>query len=273
MASQSNLNFHQTFKPEKQYVGSILDVANNTVSMSVPDISSYTGIPNGKSSGKVEPHIWYAKYMGLIEAEKKEGAYTLGRTKLGKVVYMEDPGFQEDLTILLCHAMMLRNVAGADMWNAVFTKILPMYRGGMKKDLLIKELEKLFEGKANRKNFAPFLGAYEEMFSSINIITIDTDSIYINETLYNKEFLYLYAFILFELWDEMYAGQEEISSVQLATINFGKIFGWDAQKEYEVLEHLSDKGVVRLNRQLAPYTILRLTDKDTMMERLYSELC
>ena len=53
MASQSNLNFHQTFKPEKQYVGSILDVANNTDTMSVPNISSYTGIPNGKSSGKI----------------------------------------------------------------------------------------------------------------------------------------------------------------------------------------------------------------------------
>ena len=79
MASQSNLNFHQTLKPEKQYVGSILDVANNTDTMSVPNISSYTGIPNGKSSGKVEPHISYAKYMGLIEAEKKDGEHRLQR--------------------------------------------------------------------------------------------------------------------------------------------------------------------------------------------------
>ena len=52
-----------------------------------------------------------------------------------------------------------------------------------------------------------------------------------------------------------------------------KLFGWDEQKEYEVLEQLSDKGIIRLNRQLVPYTILRLTDKDTVMERLYSELC
>ena len=79
--------------------------------------------------------------------------------------------------------------------------------------------------------------------------------------------------MLFELWDEMYLQQEEISSVQLETLNFGKIFGWDVQKEYEVLEHLSDKGIIRLNRQLVPYTILRLTEKDSVMERLYSELC
>jgi hypothetical protein len=159
------------------------------------------------------------------------------------------------------------------MWNAVFTKILPMYRGGMKKELLLKELEQLFDGKANKKNFAPFLGSYEDMFSSINILTMDSETICINETVYNKEYIYLYAFILFELWDEMYGEQEEISSVQLAAVCFGKLFGWDEQKEYEVLEQLSDKGIIRLNRQLVPYTILRLTDKDTVMERLYSELC
>ena len=273
MASHGNLNFHQTFKPEKQYIGSILDVANNTEPLSVQDISAFTGIPNGKSSGKVEPHIMYAKYMGLIDAEKKEGAYILSKTKLGNIVYVEDPGLQEELTMLLCHAMLLRNDSGADMWNAVFTKVFPLYRGGIKKELLLKELEQLFDGKANKKNFAPFLGSYEEMFSNLKLVEMDAETIGLNESAYNKEFIYLYAFVLYELWDELYSGQEEISSVQMKNLNFGKIFGWDEQKEYEVLEHLSDKDLVRLNRQLVPYTILRLDEKDSIMERLYSELC
>ena len=72
MAGQVNVNFHKTFKPERQYIGSILDVANNTETMGVKDISACTGIPTGTSSGKVEPHISYANYMGLIEVEKKE---------------------------------------------------------------------------------------------------------------------------------------------------------------------------------------------------------
>lgn len=273
MAIQSNLNFHQSFKPERQYVGSILDIASNTEPMSVSDISAYTGIPNGKSSGKVEPHIQYSKYMGLVEAEKNDGAYTLARTDLGNVVYMEDPGLQEDLTLLLCHAMMLRNSAGADMWNAVFTQVLPRYRGEIKKEILIKELEKLFEGKANKKNFAPFLGAYEEMFSSLGILMMNAETVCLRETAYNKEYIYLYAYILFELWDELFIEQEEISSIQFAELNFGKVFGWDESSEYEVLEHLSDKGIIRLNRQLVPYTIFRLSDKDEVMKRLYSELC
>lgn len=273
MSSKGNLSFHQSFKPEKQYIGSILDVANNTNPMSIQDISAYTGIPSGKSSGKVEPHIMYAKYMGLIDAEKKNGLYILSRTKLGNIVYSEDPGLQENLTLLLCHAMLLRNDAGADMWNMIFTKILPMYRGEMKKELLLKELERQFDGKANKRNFTPFLGSYEKMFSNLNIITINAEKITINELSYNEEFIYLYAYILYELWDEIFSKQEEISSVQLGILCFGKIFGWDEQREYEVLEHLSDKGIVRLNRQLVPYTILRLAEKEAVMDRLYSKLC
>lgn len=75
MESSVNLNFHQTFKPEKQYIGSILDVANMNKALSIKDISALTGIPNGKSSGKVEPHIQYANFMGLVDFEKKMDLY------------------------------------------------------------------------------------------------------------------------------------------------------------------------------------------------------
>ncbi|MFT4144308.1 MAG: hypothetical protein QM644_07600, partial [Mobilitalea sp.] len=268
-----NINFHQTFKPKRQYISSILNVANSTSSMSVKDISACTGIPNGQSSGKVEPHIYYASYMGLIEYEKKESLISLTRTKLGETVSIEDPGLQEKLTILLCHAMMMRDVGGADIWNAVFKRILPMYRSGIKKEILIRELEQLFDRKVNKKNFAPFIGSYEEMFACINILSIDAECIKANSLLFNNEFLYLYTYILFEYWDELFDNQEEISSIQLEALNYGKVFGWDMQTEYELLQHLSDKGLLRLNRQLMPYSILRLVDKDAVLGKLYSELC
>lgn len=273
MAKQVNLNFHQTFKPERQYISSILNVANGTQSVSVKEISACTGIPNGQSSGKVEPHIVYSNYMGLIDYDKKDGLISLRRTYLGEIVFLEDPGLQENLSILLCHCMMLREKNGADVWSTVFKRILPMYRSGIKKDILLKELDKFFEGKINKKNFAPFIGSYEDMFSAINVLEVETDIIKVNTVQYDKEFIFLYAYILFEFWEELYPNQEEISSVQLEKVNFGKALGWDTQIEYGVLEHLSDKGLIRMNRQLMPYTILKLVDRNTLMERLYSELC
>lgn len=273
MAGQVKLNFHQTFKPERQYISSILNVANGIDSMSIKDISACTGIPNGEISGKVEPHINYATYMGLVEYEKKNGLILLNRTKLGEIVFVEDPGLQEELSILLCHCMMLREKNGADVWNAVFKKILPKYRAGIKRDILIKELEQLFNGKVNKKNFAPFIGSYEDIFSVTGVLEVETDIVRVNSIAYVKEFVNLNAYILWEYWEELFPEQEEISSVQLEELRFGKAYGWDTQTEYKVLEHLADEGLIRMNRQLMPYTILRLVDKNTLAERLYSKLC
>ena len=68
MTKTCNLNFHQTFKPEAQYISSILSVADDETPYDIKDISNLTGIPSGKSSGKVEPHILYSYYMGLIDS-------------------------------------------------------------------------------------------------------------------------------------------------------------------------------------------------------------
>lgn len=273
MARQLNVNFHQTFKPEAQYISSILNVADGCSALCIKDISALTGIPQGKSSGKVEPHISYAEYMGLIKSERKNGLVTLTKTKLGELVNCEDPGIQEEITKLLCHAMLLRDENGADMWAASLRKILPQYKGGIKKELLVIELNQLFDGKVNTKNIAPFYGSYEDMFSNINVLEIDGELVKAMPTVYDKEFIFLYAYILWEYWDEKFQNHEEISSNELEELKYGEIFGWDEQTEYAVLEHMSDKGLLRMNRQLMPYTLRRLVDKDTVLQRLYSELC
>lgn len=268
-----NLNFHETFKPEKQYIAAILEIADNSDFYSVKDISLKTGIPSGSSSGKVEPHIVYANYMGLIEYEKKDSCYKLSKTKLGKLVYDEDPGLQEELTIELCHGMILREIKGAPLWSSIFKKIFPRYRDGIKKDLLLRELNVVFEGKANTKNIAPFFGSFESFFNTLNVLTINSDFIKLLSAPFNKEFLYMYAYILIEYWEEIFPNQNEITSNQLDELVFGKVFGWDTRSEYGILEHLSDKGIIRLNRQLVPYTILKLIGKDDILNLLYSELC
>ena len=273
MASVVNVNFHQTFRPEKQYVAAILELASDTDPHSVKEISALTGIPNGESSGKVEPHIYYANYMGLITFEKKGGEYMLSQTSLGKAVCGEDPGLQENLTILLCHCMMLRDNAGAQLWSALFKKVFPKYRNGIRKDMVLKELESPFNGKVNAKNIAPFYGAYDSFFDSIGILADSGDTIQVNSLDFDKECIYVYAYILFAYWEETFVDQDEITSNQLEELNFGEAFGWDTQDEYQVLERLSDIGLIRMNRQLMPYTILRLVDKNDIVNRLYSELC
>lgn len=272
MDNQVNLNFHSGFKPEKQYISSILSVADTTEPMSVQDISAYTGIPNGKSTGKVLPHINYAKYMGLIDVDRENGKINLKKTKLGNMVSIEDPGLQEELTILLCHAMLLSPNSDASVWKCIFNDILPSYSGKVDKDTLIKSVGNILGNKVNTRNMSPFWGAYDEMFSCLGILNISNEIVAINAVQYNREYIYVYAMVLFEFWDNMYVEQTEISESQFSAMKIKNIFGWNEQQEYEMLEHLNDKGIIRLNRQLVPYTILKLADKDAMIEKLYSEL-
>lgn len=273
MSKQVNVNFHQTFKPECQYISSILDIADDSTWRSVKDISGITGIPQGISSGKVEPHISYAEYMGLVKSERREKRIKLSRTNLGEIIYMEDPGFQEMLTKTLLHAMILRQENGAGMWSDIFENIFPKYRNEIKKDLLILELNQLYDNKVTTKNIAPFFGSYNEFFSELGILTIQDDVVSCNSLSYDKEFIYMYATVLWEYWEEYYPEQDEISSIQFAELGFGKAFGWDVKVEYEVMEHLADRGLIRMNRQLMPYTILKLTTEDELINNLYSELC
>ena len=125
-----------------------------------------TGIPQGKSSGKVEPHINYAEYMGLIrsEKEKKEKKIKLTKTELGDTVQCEDPGLQEKLTKLLLHAMMLRDEEGACVWNSIFKHILPQYHNEINKDILILELNKIYDNRITKKNIAPVINVYNDFF-------------------------------------------------------------------------------------------------------------
>ena len=85
---------------------------------------------------------------------------------LGESVCIEDLGLQESLTILICHCMMLRAVSGAPLWAKIFKTIFPKYKNGIKKEMLLKELEIMFDGKVNTKNIAPFYGSYDSFFSS-----------------------------------------------------------------------------------------------------------
>jgi len=274
MGKQVNVNFHLTFKPEVQYISSILELAGNaSEGMTTKEISSNTGIPQGESSGKVEPHIHYAAYMGLIDFRKEEGKIFLSQTELGKTVFMEDPGLQEKLSLLICHSMMLRKENGADVWCSSFKDIFPRYSEEITRDILIKELSNIYDNKVNVKNFAPFASSYEDIYSSLDVLRIDAEKIKYVPMQYDKEFIYLYAYILDSYWEELFPDQAEISSVEFEKLGFGSCFCWDSKTEYEVLEKLSDKGLIRMNRQLMPYTILKLTDKDELLDKLYSELC
>ena len=79
----NNLMFHETFQPELTYISKVLELAVAGERGDKFQISALSGIPTGEKKGKVEPHIKYAKYMGLVDYRVEKGIYTLSATKLG----------------------------------------------------------------------------------------------------------------------------------------------------------------------------------------------
>ena len=117
MIKSSALEFHETFQPELPYIAKVLKLASENYSGTKFEISDCTGIPTGKQKGKVEPHIRYAKCMGLIDYSIENGVYSLQLTSLGEEVFVQDPYLHEDLSLWLCHYGLTKKNSLAPQWE------------------------------------------------------------------------------------------------------------------------------------------------------------
>ena len=274
--AKENINFHQTFQPEAEYISMIILNADQISGKTVQEISSITGIPQGKSSGKVAPHLSYAQYMDLIDSNTDTDGKGIALTSLGKQVMLEDPGLQELLTLWLCHALMVSPKSGAPIWKEMFMSVLPKYHGKIKIDMAINELDSIFTSNVSKKNFTPFYKSYSDsgIFGKIAVLEVDSEKneLILNHHQYTTEFDYLYAYVLFKFWDELFNDTLEITANELELMKYRYVFGWSETEEYEVLERLNDLQIIRLNRQLSPFTIVKQISKDELEQKLYTNL-
>ena len=277
-----NLDFHQTFKPERTCLSGLLTEIPECSEKTPQEISKITGIPTGTRSGKVVPSILYLNYMGLLSYKTEGQKYTLTYTDLGSCVVNEDPGLTEDLTILMLHCMITRKHAGASLWHFVISELMPKYHNEINKAHFEKEIE-LHYGK--KVNISPFNGAYSGLFEQTNVLKVQNDGYRLKPHLYNADYIYLYSYILYEFWEDWIeslneeeksskkVSDSEITATYLEETGFRHPFGWTEIEEYHALEAMHDKGIISLNRQMTPFSIRKLLQIEEIIELLYSELC
>ena len=276
------LDFHQTFKPERDCLSTLLTELDSCSGTTVAEISKITGIPTGSSSGKVVPTIFYLEYMGLIQEQLDNKKYRLEYTTIGEAVLAEDPGLMEELSLMLLHCMIARKRNGAELWSYIICEVLSKYHGRINKINLEKELQMHF-GKT--VNLSPFNGSYSGLFEQLGIIKISNDEYVMQPHSFNPEYEYLYGLILYKYWDEWaseFSDEQkrnekvsiiEITADQIEQTGFRRVFGWTEQIEYQALEALNDKGIVSLNRQMSPFAVRRILKEEEIIDLLYSELC
>lgn len=232
--------------------------------MSARDVSDLTGIPQGESSGKVVPHLKYAAYMGFIRPDISAPTLTL----LGEVILEEDRSCSEEITQWLMHAN-LSSCSGAPMWSFFVRDLLHHNRDGISKEYLASQMQ----AKFGNAKYAPVLSTYNE-FSSIEYLQIDKSNGAVTFTpqRIQRDLLYLYGYELLREWDIIYPTNPEITADEVNMLACSTSMGLTESQWFEVLEQLSAKGICRINKQLSPFTVVRLSNTESLVDKMYSLL-
>jgi len=277
MVSRSQLKFHETFQPEAGYIARIVELASTNYSGSKFEISEKTGIPTGNQKGKVEPHIKYASFMGLISYTCEKGIYSISLTRLGQEVYEQDPYLHETLTRWICHCAISSRKNGAPQWAYFVNDAHVGYIQKIPAERLLKQAENTFGCSVSFEEvFGVMKRSYAEgFFASLEYLTVDEESgeFQFNEIQPRDELLFVYAYVILSNWADVFPDKSEITLIELIDeLSFGKTFGLSDESIGEVLDELSDENVIKINRQLFPATIIKTATTDEIIPRLYSRL-
>lgn len=279
-----SVNFHGSFLPDLEHISRLLDIADNYDFLSKEEIFELTGIPTGKDSGKVEPHIMYANYMGLINVEKESTKYKLTKTKLGNIVCEEDAYIQEDVTKYLCHYFLTSKYFGADMWFEIFRK-LPVYLGNeIAIEYVVSEVKKNFNIKSESiLKLGPFNGTYnnENSLSSLGLITMGYEDsknnrikkYFFNRKQYDEELIYVYTYTLLKDLNMLDKSRKEFTVEEILNdILWNRAWGLDEDESMKVFEKLDEANLIKVNKQLSPITIIFNCSEYEVLNKMYSLL-
>lgn len=275
----TNLNYHCTFKPQIIYIAKLLKLAGDNFIGYEKEISNVTGIPTGESTGKVLPHLNYAKYMGLIEFNKEKGKYKLETTKLGNLIIQEDPYLLEEITKSILQYNITDILNGAPQWSYMFKVFNYELEEKYEFKNIIKSLQAYFGKSTLKMGFVK--SSYEsDCFESLGLIDIlSSDKVKFNSKYIRMDFLNIYAYTLMKSIEEFYDKvneNKEIHRAKEVTINdiineikWNRPFGFDFETTLAVLDEMELEGYIKINKQLNPITIIKLYDSEEIMPKIY----
>lgn len=268
-----SLNFAMDFPADKDLIINLMRIADGE-EREKELVNEYAGMPGGKSTGKLEPHLNYAQAMGLLEFTKSKGNFTITKTKLGEKVEEEDFSLTEGLTLEVINYNLSSNTIGTLGWNILIRKILSA------KSTSIETIYNLFETKyekdekAARKIITPFKSMQNGFFQELNFLdTSSQNEMKIKGCRINKKHVYMYAYTLFSDWDVLFSNAPEITFADINEIlQWGQGFGWNEEETFKALQLCEEYGLLKINKQLVPMTVVRNASTEDALRKLYDLL-
>lgn len=262
------LNFASTFSPERHYLSLLLKlIKTHKKSMTVSEISDATGIPQGKSSGKVSPHIKYLLGMNLIESTE-DGWYKL--TSFGKAVYSFDKSLSEPITAWACHAFLCDDENGAIIFREAISILAKANE--LSREALVDGIERDIDSNVEDGVIAPFIGFYKNVtaFSEACIIEVKDKGLTYNSCPMNKSFIPLYgAFVCYYL-EKYFSDKEQVSLPDFVNrTELCSRFNLSEASLKSLMDILAGEGYIKISHLVNPLVISRLIEPDESMIELY----
>lgn len=268
---KTDVSFHGTFPPTLRYIYEIVKLASRNFSGTKEEISEITGIPTGGKTGKVVPHIKYAKFMNLItSSDINEGKYNLELTDLGQLIYQEDKFFIDKISKLLVNYFLCDYRDGAPHWSFVFNKLKYNFESEYSV-ANIEENAKLYFGKNIKMTVLKNMYSSDYGFEDLNIISeVDNKIIVFNRGVINQDSFYVYAYTLLYSWEKYFEDKIELNIYDIIdNMRWSSKYGFDYNTSLDVLDELESLGIIKLNKQLTPITIIKTSCAEDIIGNIY----
>ena len=262
------LNFASSFLPERRYLSKmLLYIDRNRKRSSIAEIAESTGIPNGASSGKVMPTIYYLLGMGII-IENDDKWYDI--TPFGRAVFENDILFAQKVTQIACHFNICDSVRGAISYNQLFSNI----KGN---SIYTKEvIAKLFGSKVGDAPFSAMVSMYSkpESFSKVRILDFEMDgTVIVNPIPQYKELLPLLGALLITEQHRSFPNNQQVTIDEFETkTHFSKYFCWRSADMDNLLNQLASMNYVKIDANLTPVVFTTLMGEDEVWAEIYSQV-
>lgn len=267
---QMDVSFHGTFPPTLRYISEIVKLASQNFSGTKEDISEITGIPTGDKTGKVVPHIKYAKFMNLItSSDVKDGKYNLELTELGEIIYQEDKFFIDKISKGLVNYFLCDYLDGAPQWSFIFNKFNYTFNSEYSMND-IEESARLYFGKNVKMSVLKNMYVADYGFEDLNIINEVNKNIVFKKNIIQQDALYVYGYTLLYTWEKYQDEKIELNINDIINdMRWGYKFAFDYNTTLEVLDELECLGIIKLNKQLTPMTVIKTASSDDIIGNIY----
>ena len=268
--------FHQTFIPERLYLSEILRFGASSNSSTYREISDRSGIPTGKSTGKVKPTLDYCKAMGLIRYQSRtDMVENIELTDFGRIVFLEDLRLNERVTQLISHFNMCDQRNGADVWFMTFRRGHKMLTMDFTRDQLNSYLCHIYDREPNRNIVGPLINMYEDptSFKKVGIVKKNGERITRLSAPILNEYVNAYTAWILSLLERYFPQETQVSVTELNKVcGWLAIAGWNETQMQKVLGLIEIKGGILIDRQMKPWVIQKSSYSIDWWPKFYHDL-